>query len=109
MIRLNEVIKLEEKIRSLLEFAPKNYTPPICQFVNCSPKKQVPQTQKKAPSTKSKTSKKAKSAPEVNAESQNNTLFDVLHTQKSGTNAASRARAKATFNSLSYGPKEIYR
>lgn len=105
MVRLNEVIKLEEKIRGLLETAPSNYTPPICQF-NCSPTK--PTMPKKASAAKSKRSKKITSAPEVNTESQNVTLFDMLQSE---TNAASRLnpKIKTNFNSLSYGSKEIYR
>lgn len=109
MIRLNEVIKLEDRIRNLLELAPTNYMPPICQFVKCPPKKQV--TEKKVTPAKSKFSKKTRTVPEVNTESQNNTLFDVLNTQKSVTNAMTRfnAKTKPNFSSLSYGLKEIYR
>lgn len=104
MIRLNQVIKLEEKIRNLLELAPSNYTPPICQF-NCSPNKQT--KQKKTPAAQPKTLKKSHAAPDAIVESQNITLFDMLHTQ----NAANRCstKVKTNFSSLSYGPKEIYR
>lgn len=129
MIRLNEVIKLEEKIRSLLQRAPSNYIPPICQF-NCSPNKQLKQkksvggnystnnsflhckTSTFSDVAPSKTSKKKQPAADVNIHVESeNTLFDLLHTQKSLSNAPNRfsVNVKVNFNSLSYGPKEIYR
>lgn len=107
MTRLNEVIKLEAKIRDFLELAPSNYTPPLCQF-NCSPNKKARTVQKKASTAPSKTSKKTRTAPNVNAESQNVTLFDILNTERTETNAPSR-RGRTNFNALNYGPKEIYR
>ncbi|KAJ6632727.1 Fanconi anemia group D2 protein, partial [Pseudolycoriella hygida] len=99
MVRLNEVIKLEEKIRYLLQRAPSNYTPPLCQFI-CSPNKQT--IPKKV--VHSKSSKKSNTAVDV-VESQNVTLFE---TQRTGTNRAN-VKIKINFNSLVYGPKEIYR
>lgn len=79
MILLNEVIKLEEKIRCLLETAPTNYTPPICQF-NCSPKKQQA-TQKKAPAAQWKASKRNPAVPDVNAENFRFLMDDLLWNQ----------------------------
>ncbi|KAG4067200.1 hypothetical protein HA402_000191 [Bradysia odoriphaga] len=108
MTRLNEVITLEAKIRYFLELAPSNYTPPICQF-NCSPNKKASTLQKKPSTAQPKTSKKARTAPNVNVESQNVTLFDILNTERTETNAPSRFSGKMNFNALNYGPKEIYR
>lgn len=34
LVRLNEVIKMEVKIKELLAVAPDDYTPPVCQFIS---------------------------------------------------------------------------
>lgn len=117
--RLAELISIEDKIRELLQKAPRDYTPPQCQFINDHTAVNI--NTRSTGSSKGRppvASKKANKTKIVQAETEsmnlNETHFNDTTTRPSDmTNklaGASKTKtcSKNNFENL-YGPKEIYR
>lgn len=110
LLRLSELIKIEEKISELLIMAPPEYYPPVCQFLINSPCSDVGKFKKpivpKA-AAKKKTGAKAKVSPEPDSEG-----MSILATARSQNTTLSNLRGKGkNINCLDvgYAGKEMYR
>lgn len=110
LLRLSELIKIEEKISELLIMAPPEYFPPVCQFLINSPcvdvgKFKKPSVPKAA--AKKKTGAKTKVVPEPDSEG-----MSILATARSQNTTLSNLRGKGkNINCLDvgYAGKEMYR
>lgn len=107
LLRLSELIKIEEKISELLIMAPPEYFPPVCQFLINSPSCDVGKFKKPIAPKPAATKKKGK-VPEPDSEG-----MSMLATARSQSNTtlANFKGQKKKVNSLEvgYAGKEMYR
>ncbi|XP_055851494.1 Fanconi anemia group D2 protein homolog [Episyrphus balteatus] len=110
LIRLVDLIKIEESVRKLLVHAPADYIPPICQFMTMpTPPVPIKKTAgRKKPSGKGGEKKKnlnASSEPmETEATMANMTVASTARISTSKPTKSYLGKFETT-----YGPKEIYR
>lgn len=108
LLRLSELIKIEEKISELLIMAPPEYFPPICQFLINSPNNDVGKFKKPiAPRAPAKKKPAAKSKVPDDSEG-----MSILATARSQNTTLSNFKGKSkNINSLDvgYAGKEMYR
>lgn len=109
LLRLSELIKIEEKISELLILAPREYYPPVCQFLINSPCSDVGKFKKPnlpKVAAKKKTGAKTK-VPEPDSEG-----MSILATARSQNTTLSNLKGKGkNINCLDvgYAGKEMYR